>query len=340
MRFYWRLLVIAACFCMLSSCVIRRPHIPKLPKEVNHHIQTFQAAPVHPFYMGEQDTLHSAGIPIWYEAIGAKDAPAVLLIMGHSTSGLAWSRRFIDPMLAAGYRVIRYDNRDVGGSGWTEKGYDLSDMALDGVRILDQLGIDKAHIVGISMGGMIGQHFVLEHPDRALSLSALSTSGYYFDPQLKSVTLKVAWANVALGLRYGLIPQNDRRKVKYTTKSMAYLQNQEVVPLEMMNWWIQRKKFAQQEGRKSNPKAGSHHTKAIRLSGSRLNELQQLRLPSLVVHGTGDRLILPEHGEKLAATIPDCELVILEGMSHIPSPEDEKDMAKAIITFLKRQQSL
>ncbi len=336
MRFYWRIIFVALVVFCISSCAV----VPKLPKEVNTHIQAFQDAPTPPFFMGEQDTVHSDGIPIWYESIGDKDAPTILLIMGHSTSGLAWSNRIIDPILEKGYRVIRYDNRDVGGSGWTTETYDLSDMAQDGIQILNKEGIDKAHVVGISMGGMIGQHLALEHPERVHTFSALATSGHYFDKELKSVTGKIIWAETLLRLRYGLIPKNERRKIKSTTRSMAYLQNQDVVPLEMMNWWIQRKKFAKQEKRKSNPKASSRHTKAIRASGSRLAQLKNITIPTLVIHGTTDRLILPEHGKKLASLLPNTELILIENMGHIPTPDDERKMSKEIAAFIVSQQKI
>lgn len=145
----------------------------------------------------EQTTAN--GISITYEDKGAKDAPAILLVMGLGGQLTLWPDEFVDALVAHGFRVIRYDNRDVGLSTrfdaagvpnlkWmfvkaalklpVRSAYTLADMAADGMALLDHLGIDRAHVVGASMGGMIAQHIAARYPGRVLSLtSVMSTTG-------------------------------------------------------------------------------------------------------------------------------------------------------------------
>ena len=133
-------------------------------------------------------------INIWWEDFGDSSDPAVLLIMGANANAMQWTLEFINSIVAAGFHVIRFDNRDVGKSTWvttepsfviqeggvvsTEVSYNLEDMAQDAVSLMEHLGIEKAHIVGASMGGMITQVVGLDHPDKALSLTPImSTPG-------------------------------------------------------------------------------------------------------------------------------------------------------------------
>ena len=133
-------------------------------------------------------------INIWWEDFGNSSDPSVLLIMGANANAMQWTLEFINPLVSAGFHVIRFDNRDVGKSTWLttapsfkleegsmvtgEVSYNLEDMAQDAVSLLEHLGIEKAHIVGASMGGMITQVIGLDHPHKALSLiPIMSTPG-------------------------------------------------------------------------------------------------------------------------------------------------------------------
>ena len=145
-------------------------------------------------------TTPNTGIEIFYEEHGAPDAPVILLVMGLGAQMTLWPMELVEALVAHGFRVIRYDNRDIGLShkmegakapgivklmllsrfGLTPKvPYTLADMAADGIGLLDALGIARAHIVGASMGGMIAQHMAFSHPERVLTLtSIMSTSGH------------------------------------------------------------------------------------------------------------------------------------------------------------------
>src|SRR3990170_166948 len=128
------------------------------------------------------------GIDIWYETFGRPADPTVLLIRGAGEQGTAWRPEFCEGLVAGGRHVIRFDNRDVGLSRWfaDDEPYTLDDMADDTVGLLDALKIDRAHLVGISMGGMIGQILAIRHPERVLTLtSMLSSPCSPFDPSFE-----------------------------------------------------------------------------------------------------------------------------------------------------------
>uniref|UniRef100_UPI0034DF1BF7 alpha/beta fold hydrolase n=1 Tax=Streptomyces flavofungini TaxID=68200 RepID=UPI0034DF1BF7 len=117
------------------------------------------------------------GVRLWLEDRGAQDAPPLLLIMGAQASGLGWPDELVD-MLAGHHRVIRYDHRDTGRSTWPfeSQPYAITDLAEDAVQVLDGVGVERAHVVGMSMGGMLTQLLVADHPDRLLSATLLGTN--------------------------------------------------------------------------------------------------------------------------------------------------------------------
>ena len=128
--------------------------------------------------MGE-GYVETNGVRLWYEDLGDPDGEAVVLVMGATASAISWPPELLDALTAAGHRVVRFDNRDIGLSthvDYATDPYTLDDMAVDTVGLLDALGIDRAHFVGASMGGMISQLMAIRYPDRVRSLSLLITS--------------------------------------------------------------------------------------------------------------------------------------------------------------------
>ncbi|MDP1618284.1 alpha/beta fold hydrolase [Phenylobacterium sp.] len=249
------------------------------------------------------------GIEIEYETFGPGDAPAVLLINGLGSQMTRWPVPFCDKLVARGYRAIRFDNRDVGRSTWFQSGdrYTLSDMAADAAGLLDHLKIDKAHIVGVSMGGMIAQTFAIEHPDRALSLtSIMSATGapgsMDSTPEAAAVLTQVApdptvdeEAFVAHGMK------NAR-----TIGSPAYPWTDEAL----------RERVLSEMRRAYNPKGVQRQRGAIGASGDRTEKLAKLDIPTVVLHGEVDPLIPKAGGEATARAIPGAELRIIPGMGH------------------------
>ena len=123
-----------------------------------------------------EGTVDANGIKIWYENFGDPESSTVLLIAGSSGQATGWPMAFITPIVEAGYHVVRFDNRDVGFSTWIDEDgadrFTLEDMADDAIGLLDALNIEKAHLVGASMGGEIAQYMAIKYPDRLLTLTS------------------------------------------------------------------------------------------------------------------------------------------------------------------------
>lgn len=336
MKLLLLLLILLISFYWSGCAIIKPARMPVMPDKatVKKIVAEAQAMPIKNFYMGQADVAEAAdGSLIWYESIGDISKPTILLIMGHSTSGIVWSSDIIDPF-KKDYHIIRYDNRDVGGSSWPDKGnYNIKDMAEDAIAILDKMNIEKAHIVGVSMGGMIGQQLVLDHPERALTLTSFLSTAYYFDPKIKSVTFEMARA-----VAYNILKFQGRsmeQVVKSRASLIAFLRRDKEIDEELIHYLVHRIRFDKKENRDSNPLAGNHHSKAIRKSGSRLERMQEIRIPTLLLHGTDDPLIVPAHTEKYSQLIENCEVVWLEGMGHIPRSDHEQRIAQEIKRFIE-----
>ena len=265
------------------------------------------------------------GIELHYDTFGDEGAPPMVLIMGLASQMIAWDEEFCGALAARGFRVIRFDNRDVGLSSRLDHlgvpnvgllmlgrlagqvmpaAYTLSDMARDVIGLLDALGIDTAHFVGASMGGAIAQTLAIEQPERLRSLcSIMATSG---DPSLPPPTPE------ALQLLMTPTPTDE---VGY---SRRYLQIMRVLrgrgfPLDEAR---DVERAAQNFARGVYPPGVARQLVAILASGSRKAALPHVRVPTLVIHGDADPLVPVECGIDVADTVPGAELVIIEGMGH------------------------
>jgi pimeloyl-ACP methyl ester carboxylesterase len=271
------------------------------------------------------------GIRIAYETFGDADAPPVLLVMGLGLQMIAWDDDFCRLLARRGFRVIRFDNRDVGHSTWlrgqraptpreimiarwrgrpVEPPYRLEDMARDAVGLLDALGIESAHVVGASLGGMIAQLMAIHHPERVRSLTCIMSrasggrqAGF---PRLR-----------ALALLFGRAP-DDRE---------AYLRRAQGVwrvlcgPRYPPDPARVRARAALAWDRGMNPAGYRRQLAAEMTSGSRVEGLRRLRVPTLVIHGSLDPLLPPQGGRQIAAAVPGAELLMLDGMGHaLPEP--------------------
>jgi pimeloyl-ACP methyl ester carboxylesterase len=254
------------------------------------------------------------GIEIEYETFGPEDAPPVLLINGLGSQMTRWPVPFCEMLVARGYHVVRFDNRDVGLSTWFQSGdrYTLSDMAADAMGLLDHLKIDKAHIVGVSMGGMIAQTVAIEHPQRTLSLtSIMSATGapgtLDSTPEAAAVLTQPApdpTVDEAAFVAHGI--KNAR-----VIGSPAYPWPEEAL----------RERVLSDMRRAFNPKGVQRQRGAINASGDRTEKLRGLNVPTVVLHGEEDPLVPKAGGLATAAAIPGAELRLIPGMGHdLPTP--------------------
>jgi pimeloyl-ACP methyl ester carboxylesterase len=268
------------------------------------------------------------GIELEYDSFGSPDDPALLLIMGFTAQMTSWPVAFCEELAAGGRFVIRFDNRDCGlstkldgvhvdlgavmAAAFSDQvvagvPYTLSDMAADSVGLLTHLGIDRAHIMGASMGGMIAQTVAIEHPHRCLSLvSVMSQPG---DPDVGQPTPEAATALMSP-------PPTDRA---------AYI----AAAPQWMTWHSKRyrdeartkQQAAADFDRSFYPHGGPRQLAAIYASGRRSAQLAVLDLPTLVIHGRDDTLITPSGGIRTAELIAGANLLLMADMGHdIPEP--------------------
>jgi pimeloyl-ACP methyl ester carboxylesterase len=275
-------------------------------------------------------TARANGIELCYEIFGKDDAEPMLLIMGLGAQMILWDDEFCQQLASRGFRVIRFDNRDIGKSSRMTGGkplkplellklrflkipveapYRLRDMAEDTVGLMDALGIKSAHLVGASMGGMIAQEIAILFPQRVRSLtSIMSTTGnpkvppptreasamLMAPPPATKEEFLIRFAQTWKVLRVGSFPLDEAKDRERAERVFA---------------------------RGLNPAGVGRQLRAILASGSRKERLRAVKAPTLVIHGTVDPLVRPEGGKDTAASIPGAKLMMVHGMGHaIPIP--------------------
>jgi pimeloyl-ACP methyl ester carboxylesterase len=265
------------------------------------------------------------GIRLCYETFGDRSKPAMILIMGLAAQMILWDDEFCTLLASRGFWVIRFDNRDIGESTRFPNArtprlaelmltqatglrfripYALRDMAADTVGLLDALGVDRAHVVGASMGGAIAQEVALAYPARVRSLtSIMSSTG---DPKLPGPQPK------ALARLAKKVPLDRAGYLR------EYVTTWSVLGGDHFPFDADRtaRQGAAGYDRGINPPGVSRQMLAIIASGNRKRALRDLRVPTLVIHGTADPLIPVAAGHDTAATIPGAQLLIIEGMGH------------------------
>lgn len=273
----------------------------------------------------DQATVKANGIDIVYDTFGETSSPPMLLVMGLGEQLIAWDDEFCAALAAFGYWVIRFDNRDVGlSTRFDEEGipdilammqgklttvpYRLRDMAADAVGLLDALQVSSAHVVGISMGGMIAQEMVIHWPDRVRTLTSIMSSAA--EPTLPSRP-DVMTALITP-------PPADREGyLKHSLQIWSVL-NGPAFPIDEERVRV-RAENAFDRG--LSPAGTMRQLAAVLGSGSRQEALAHVAVPALVIHGDADPLVPVEDGIATAEAIPGAELLIIEGMGHdVPVP--------------------
>ncbi len=262
--------------------------------------------------MADERIVRANGVDLCVEAFGDPGDPAILLIAGMGGSMLSWDEELCKRLAAGSRFVIRYDHRDTGRSVTYEPGapqYTGPDLVEDAIGILDALDVDRAHVVGISMGGGIAQLVALDHPDRVATLTLISTSGGPGDPDLPGVSEELR-EHFARPLREP--DWSDRTAVVdyFVADARPYASRSR--PFDEAAW---RDLAARDFDRSSNLASTTNHV--LVEGGERWRErLAEIRMPTLVVHGTEDPLFPFEHGAALANEISGAQLLPLEQTGH------------------------
>ncbi|WDM24146.1 alpha/beta fold hydrolase [Paenibacillus polymyxa] len=253
--------------------------------------------------------IKSDGIEICSESFGEQVNPAILLIMGAQSSLVWWEQEFCQRLAETGRFVIRYDNRDVGRSTTYESGqpdYTFEDMADDAIRVLDAYKIEQAHIVGMSLGGMLTQMIALRHPDRVLTVTLISTSN--FAPDLPPMEERVMdyFSNME-----AIDWTNEQSVVDFVIGRSRILVGSKH-PFDENKVY----KLAKEEWKRSNNMASMNNHAMLSGGESYLARTREINVPALIIHGTEDPIIPYEHGKHLANEIPRAVLLTLEGAGH------------------------
>jgi pimeloyl-ACP methyl ester carboxylesterase len=274
--------------------------------------------------MSEQFRDVGRGITLCYESFGDPADPPVLLVMGLATQMIAWHEDFCGQLAERGFHVTRFDNRDIGRSTHMDfsppspremitrrtrpEQYSLSDMADDAAGLLRELGQAPAHIVGASMGGMIAQTLAAEHPESVRSLvSIMSNTGNRWRGQPAPSIYKYLLRR----------PPNDRDAyVERAVEVFGVVGSTELHDEEEV-----RAMAGRSFDRGYDARGGGRQLGAIIASGDRTETLRHISVPTLVIHGTKDRLVRPSGGRATARAIPGARLLMLDGMGHdLPRP--------------------
>ncbi|HMN45085.1 MAG TPA: alpha/beta hydrolase [Povalibacter sp.] len=287
------------------------------------------------------------GLAFEYESFGSASRPAVVLIMGLGAQLVRWPLPFCNKLVERGFRVIRFDNRDIGLSAKMDGApvpelativaarmaglpvrvpYTLDDMAADTVGLMDALQIEKAHIVGASMGGMIAQLVAADHASHVLSLtSIMSTTG---NPALPPPTPAASAVLMARAPN----PSDLDAYLQHSLNTLRVIGS----PGAPFDEAAARERLTTEVKRNYNPAGFGRQLAAVTANGDRREKLRRIRTPTMVIHGTDDPLVPAAGGRDTAENIPGAELRIIPGMGHDLPPQYQDQIVDAIVAIAKR----
>lgn len=274
-------------------------------------------------YQENSEVTVANGIELAYETFGNLDDPAVLLIMGLGNQMIDWREEFCEMVASQGYWVIRFDNRDAGKSqkfsqagmpkivelasqvargGSPQVAYSIEDMAADGIGLLDALNIKRAHVVGLSMGGMIAQTMAINYPHRLITLTSIMSAPRYMLPGTPE----------AFELLSKPAPENREEYIRYAWENSKILGGPK--------YQHDKSLYCEHAGRRFDrglyPPGFARQLAAVITQTDRREALNSLDIPTLVLHGTSDPLVPVEGGKETAASIPNAKLKLIDGWGH------------------------
>lgn len=259
-------------------------------------------------------------LTVCYETFGDPDDPALLLVMGLGVQLTSWESEFCEAFAAEGFHVIRYDNRDVGlSSSLPGARYTLSDMAADGINLLTALGIEQAHVLGVSLGGMLAQLMTIEHPERVLSLcSIMSTTGAPGVNEATRTAIEIIGRAVELPRDEAVAEAVERARF---LAGSAFPFDEDRI----------RRRAAAGYDRANNPDGKARQREAARTATDRTEGLRGVKVPTVVIHGDADPVLTVSAGRATAAAVPGARLVVLEGMGHeLPRDVEARIIAETV----------
>lgn len=266
------------------------------------------------------------GRSLWSESIGSDQEDTVLLVAGANAPALMWPDEFVELLVSKGYHVIRYDHRDTGRSTFMEfdeAPYTVEDLAADAISVLDAWQVDKAHVVGLSIGATLGQVLVLDHSERLYSLTLMCGAALDVD-FVGNMTRAFSGESSPDGL-----PLPKKEVLEALSQRATPFSNKEEELERRVNEWSllsgNKIEFDESDFRQREQRCIEHagtwaqpgnHSMATPVSLSRGSELKGVYVPTLVVQGSEDPLNPPPHGKHIADLLPNCRLVEIDGLGH------------------------
>lgn len=334
--YFLSFMVILSVFIFISVFVTG-PALPAVADDIIN--QAIHSDPVDEL-RGETGFANSSGIWIWYRSVRPAGVPKgdILLVSGIAADSLWWPPCFVKELVSAGYRVILFDNRCTGMSDWMKKytrwRYTLNEMAGDGIAVLDKLGIREAHVLGVSMGGMIAQQMAISYPDRVKTLTSVMSSADINDPELPHMPWKTVMNVIRISCRYGIV-ESERNIIKLHLAIWQLFRN-EALSAEDIRAITNRVLLDIRKRRGFNPLALPQQLHAIIASGSRYEGLGKITMPALFIHGKVDPLIPYGHGVKCSRIVKGSLLMLVEGMGHDIPCSYSKTVSEGIKGFIKK----
>ncbi|SAL10978.1 Alpha/beta hydrolase [Caballeronia peredens] len=303
--------------------------------------------------MPQSRTMHANGIDIAYEVFGRDDDPAILLVMGNSAPGLVWPDAFCEMLASAGLRVIRFDQRDTGWSSFVDfdrAPYTLDDLARDAFALLDDAGVARAHVAGLSQGGVIAYRMALQQPARVASVSILMSSAdvrpkndaFANAPPKEGELARPAADYVARVIALNSTPPRDVDEIAQRFVDNFRLAKGPRSPFDEPAWQMLGRAFAERlalrpDGLTPALANNSNHARAQKATATlTAADLSAIALPVLIVHGSDDPIFPAAHAHWAAAMLRDAELRIIDTMGHALDPAFFRAVADALTGFCLR----
>jgi len=332
--FFLSLMVILAIF-IYTAIFVTGPSLPASTENIIIDVMNSEPVDELPGETGFADT---SGFRIWYKSIRPAGVSKgdILLISGIAADSLWWPPCFVKALVESGYRVVLFDNRATGMSDWMTDyphwKYTFTEMAADGISVLDKLKIREAHIAGVSMGGMIAQQMAILYPKRVRSLVSIMSSANLSDPELPHIPWKTVWNVIRISSRYGII-NSEKNIIKLHLGIWQLFRNETLSPDDIKSI-SQRVLFNLRKRRGYYPLSLPQQLNAIISSGSRYDGLKTLRMPALFIHGKKDPLIPYTHGVRCSQLVRGSSLMLINGMGHDISCGYSSSVAKRIADFI------
>ncbi|MCG8413168.1 MAG: alpha/beta hydrolase [Pseudomonadales bacterium] len=275
-------------------------------------------------------------ISIWYEVRMPESTPrgTVVLVMGVGQTSMLWPQYFLDSLTSEGYRVIRFDNRETGLTTWTDnanrlKPYSLADMGDDAIAILDKEGIDSAHVIGISMGGVIAQQIAVRHPARVSSFTSMMSMPVLALPPT-GLLLKMMWPTLLYGWQ-----KSERSQIKYDIAVHSIIKGKADYPVPVERH-ANRVLYEMRYRNGRNPDAVTNQGAALEQEALNPIDLTQINSPTLIIHGKQDPVIpFDVGGPALANLIPHARTLWIENMGHSFSESNNVLIIEALINLFE-----